>query len=93
MGTAVSRLRRPCLSLRLLLYIAISSRAEVAGSGVTSGLAAVPGRGKKEKREKMHLSCCNFSSFLVTVSAAEKIRATGQKIPVNPVTLRETPHI
>ncbi|KAF3836313.1 hypothetical protein F7725_028871 [Dissostichus mawsoni] len=32
-GTAVSRLRRPCLSLRLLLYRAISSRAEVAGSG------------------------------------------------------------
>lgn len=45
-GTAVSRLRRPCLSLRLLLYSAISSRAEVAGGAVcvsASGLAARPG--------------------------------------------------
>lgn len=46
-GTAVSRLRRPCLSLRLLLYSAISSRAEVAGGEVcisASGLAVRPGK-------------------------------------------------
>lgn len=49
-GTAVSRLRRPCLSLRLLLYSAISSRAEVAGSGggaSTSGLALFPEKNKR----------------------------------------------
>lgn len=50
-GTAVSRLRRPCLSLRLLLYSAISSRAEVAGGAVcisASGLAAHPGEEKHD---------------------------------------------
>lgn len=48
MGTAVSRLRRPCLNLRLLLYSAISSRAEVAAGSVAasslSRLAAGPGQ-------------------------------------------------
>lgn len=48
-GTAVSRLRRPCLSLRLLLYKAISSRAEVAAGSVAasslSRVAAGPGQG------------------------------------------------
>lgn len=46
MGTAASRLRRPCLNLRLLLYNAISSRAEVAAGSVAasslSRLAAGP---------------------------------------------------
>lgn len=49
MGTAASRLRRPCLNLRLLLYNAISSRAEVAAGSVAasslSRLAAGPGGG------------------------------------------------
>lgn len=53
-GTAVSRLRRPCLSLRLLLYRAISSRAEVVGSGVgtsTSGLTACPREQQQQNRQ------------------------------------------
>lgn len=52
-GTAVSRLRRPCLNLRLLLYKAISSRAEVAGSAVetsASGVAAGP----KPPKDRQH---------------------------------------
>lgn len=76
--------------------VAVQSHLLQGGGGRQRGDVGARGgswEGKKEKREKMHLSCCNFSSFLVTVSAAEKIRATGQKIPVNPVTLRETPHI
>lgn len=67
-GTAVSRLRRPCLSLRLLLYRAISSKAEVAGSGVgisTSGLTAHPTKHKGKQ-----------SSFLGNIKCAEK--RTGQ---------------
>lgn len=76
--------------------VAVQSHLLQGGGGRQRGDVGACGGswdGKKEKREKMHWSCCNFSSFLVTVSAAEKIRATGQKIPVNPVTLRETPHI
>lgn len=72
MGTAVSRLRRPCLSLRLLLYSAISSRAEVAGGAVcisASGLAARPGEKKKHLQlEKDYFEIADF--VLVKVTAA-----------------------
>ncbi|KAA8580608.1 hypothetical protein FQN60_013566 [Etheostoma spectabile] len=53
-GMAVSRLRRPCLSLRLLLYKAISSRAEVAGSGVGAASYVVGSSRRSTPRGSRH---------------------------------------
>lgn len=83
-GTAVSRLRRPCLNLRLLLYKAISSRAEVAGGAVVisaSGLAAGP----KQKRQN------NFSHSNTSIKL--QLWSIWLKKRMDPWNLREKPHI
>lgn len=72
-GTAVSRLRRPCLSLRLLLYKAISSRAEVAGAttGISaSGLAAGPEHEKETEHQSEPVSASSCFTHQPTVRAA-----------------------
>lgn len=95
MGTAVSRLRRPCLSLRLLLYRAISSRAEVAGSGVTSGLAAVPGRGEKKRKERENaFELLQFPIFSCDSICCRKDQSDRTEDPCesrDPA--RDTPHL
>lgn len=93
-GTAVSRLRRPCLSLRLLLYRAISSRAEVAGSGVgtsASGLAAGPRRRRQQtnRRNNFSIKLPQFHNHSPT-PAAEHL--TDEKADESLKPAREAPH-
>lgn len=82
-GTAVSRLRRPCLSLRLLLYSAISSRAEVPGGAVcisASGLAARPGEKKHSKLEQD-----NFTVVIILVRSNSWLKRMEPHSPTSSI--------
>lgn len=92
-GTAVSRLRRPCLSLRLLLYKAISSRAEVAG-----GAAVTSASGPKQRdrttfsHSNMSVRLQQFHSFYPMFTQQKQLRSIWLKKRMDPWNLREKPH-
>lgn len=97
-GTAVSRLRRPCLSLRLLLYKAISSRAEVVGSGAAmvgiisaSGSAVSPTEGNKSEK-KVHFQPTDHREAEKTSQRLKRLSGSFRHDHPDPRHLPEKPN-